>query len=96
MPLVNPFAKMGLQGSSRESPTATYEELVTFRAKAVELGLSSLATAALIAWEWLQRETDIFATFDVSHYRPKEHPNMVRVIDEKTRAESWGAMRNFG
>ncbi|TAI60310.1 hypothetical protein [Bradyrhizobium sp. Leo170] len=89
MPLVNPFAKMGLQGSSRESPTATYEELVTFRAKAVELGLSSLATAALIAWEWLQRETDIFATFDVSHYRPKEHPNMVRVIDEKTRAESW-------
>jgi hypothetical protein len=44
---------------------------------------------ALIGWEWLQRETDIFATFDVSHYRPKERPNMVRVIDEKTRAESW-------
>ncbi|MGY3608090.1 MULTISPECIES: hypothetical protein [unclassified Bradyrhizobium] len=89
VPQVNPFAKMGLQGSTRETPTATYKELLTFRAKAVELGLSSLATAALIAWEWLQRETDIFATFDVSHYRPKEHPNMVRVIDEKTRAESW-------
>ncbi|RQH15684.1 hypothetical protein [Bradyrhizobium sp. RP6] len=89
VPLVNPFAKMGLQGSTRETPTATYEELVSFRTKAAELGLSSLATAALIAWEWLQRETDIFATFDVSHYRPKEHPNMVRVVDEKTRAESW-------
>jgi hypothetical protein len=63
--------------------------LVSFRTKAFELKLSSLATAALIAWEWLQRETDVFATFDVSHYRPKEHPNMVRVIDEKTRAESW-------
>ncbi|TAI60249.1 hypothetical protein CWO89_41750 [Bradyrhizobium sp. Leo170] len=46
-------------------------------------------SAALIAWEWLQRETDIFATFDVLHYRPKEHPNMVRVIDEKTNAQSW-------
>jgi hypothetical protein len=89
LPLVNPFAKMGLRSSDRETPTATYDELLAFRAKAVELRLSSLATAALIGWEWLQRETDIFATFDVSHYRPKEHPNMVRVIDEKTRAESW-------
>jgi hypothetical protein len=41
--------------------------VLVFRAKAVERSLSSLATAALIAWEWLQRETDIFATFDVSH-----------------------------
>jgi ABC transporter substrate binding protein len=32
-----------------------------------------IATAALIAWEWLQRERDFFATFDVAHYRPKEH-----------------------
>jgi len=89
VPLVNAFAKMGLQGSTRETPTATYEELVKFRSKALEMRLSSLATAALIAWEWLQRETDVFATFEVAHYRPKEHPNMVRVIDEKTRAESW-------
>ncbi|MCP3368284.1 hypothetical protein [Bradyrhizobium cajani] len=89
LPLVNPFAQMGLRSSNRETPTATYEELLAFRAKAVELGLSSLATAALIGWEWLQRETDIFATFDVSHYRPKERPNMVRVVDEKTKQEGW-------
>jgi hypothetical protein len=89
LPLINPFAQMGLRSSDRETPTATYDDLIAFRAKAVELHLSSLATAALIGWEWLQRETDIFATFDVSHYRPKEHPNMVRVIDEKTNAESW-------
>jgi hypothetical protein len=31
----------------------------------------------------------IFATFDVSHYRPKERPNMVRVVDEKTKQEGW-------
>jgi hypothetical protein len=89
LPLVNPFAQMGLRSSDRETPTATYDELLAFRAKAAELGLPSLATAALIGWEWLQRETDIFATFDVSHYRPKERPSMVRVIDEKTKTESW-------
>ncbi|MGY4480091.1 hypothetical protein [Bradyrhizobium sp. USDA 3364] len=89
IPLVNPFAKMGLESSDRQTPTATYEELTTFRAKALELGLPSLATAALIGWEWLQRETDIFATFDVVHYRPKERPNMVRVVDAKTGSESW-------
>lgn len=89
LPLVNPFAQMGLRSSDRETPTATYHQLQVFRAKAKELGLPSLATATLIAWEWLQRETDIFATFDVGHYRPKDRPDMVRVIDEKTKSESW-------
>jgi hypothetical protein len=89
VPLVNPFAKMGLRSSDRETPTATFAELRAFRAKAVEMGLPSLATAALIGWEWLQRETDIFATFDVTHYRPKERPNAVRVMHEKTREENW-------
>ena len=89
LPLVNPFARMGLKGSDRETPTATLAELQTFRAKAFEMGLASLATAALISWEWLQRERDIFATFDVAHYRPKERPNVVRVVHEKTREEAW-------
>jgi hypothetical protein len=89
LPIVNPFAQMGLRSSERETPTATYAELLAFRAKAFEMQLPSLATAALLAWEWLQRETDIFATFDVSHYRPKDRPNLVRIIDEKTMQESW-------
>lgn len=89
VPPVNPFARMGLQSSSRQTPTATFEELQAFRAKAIELGHPSLATAALIAWEWLQREKDIFASFDVAHYRPKERPNAVRVLHEKTREENW-------
>jgi hypothetical protein len=89
LPIVNPFAQMGLRSSDRETPTATYAELQVFRTKAIEMGLPSLATGALMGWEWLQREVDIFATFDVSHYRPKDHPNMVRVIDAKTSTESW-------
>lgn len=89
LPQLNPFAQMGLRSSDRETPTATYEELIIFRTKAIEMGLASLATAALIAWEWLQRETDIFSVFSVEHYRPKARPNMVRVVDEKTRTEGW-------
>jgi hypothetical protein len=89
IPIVNPFAKMGLESSDRETPAATFDELQAFRAKAVELGLSSLATAALIGWEWLQREIDIFATFEVTRYRPKERPNAVRVIHEKTNEKNW-------
>jgi hypothetical protein len=89
VPSVNPFSQMGLEGSNRETPTATYAELQAFRAKAIEMELPSLATAALIAWEWLQRERDIFATFDAMHYRPKERPNAVRVLHEKTREENW-------
>jgi hypothetical protein len=89
LPHVNPFAQMGLRSSDRETPTAIYEELTTFRNKAKDLGLAYLATAALIGWEWLQRGEDIFAKFMVDHYRPKDHPNMVRVIDEKTGTESW-------
>ena len=61
VPALNPFAQMGLRSSDRETPTATFAELQAFRVKAIEMGHPSLATAALIAWEWLQRERDIFA-----------------------------------
>ena len=80
---------MGLESSDREIPTATFDELQAFRAKPIEMGFPSLATAALIGWEWLQREVDIFATFEVAHYRPKEQPNAVRIVHEKTREENW-------
>jgi hypothetical protein len=89
VPLINPFARMGLESSNRETPTATFAELQAFRTKAIELGHPSLATAALLAWEWLQRGKDIFATFDVSHYRPKERSNAVRVLHVKTSEGNW-------
>jgi hypothetical protein len=89
VPTVNPFAKMGLRSSDRETPTATFAELKAFRGKAIELGFPSLATAALIGWEWLQREEDIFGTLDLTHYRPKERPQAVRVLHEKTGQENW-------
>jgi hypothetical protein len=89
VPIHNPFAQMGLVSTKRETPTATYAELQTFRAKAVEMGLQSLATAALIAWEWLQREEAIFCVLDITHYRPKEQPNAVHILDPKNDEEGW-------
>lgn len=94
VPSINPFSRMGLKttapgAAQRETPTATWDELVAFRAKAVELGYQSIATAALVAWEWLQREEHVFGAFDVSHYRPKERPNSVRVVHPKTGEDAW-------
>ncbi|BAS00594.1 hypothetical protein BV133_3000 [Blastochloris viridis] len=80
---------MGLKSSTRETPTAAFDDLQAFRGKAVELGHPSLATAALIAWEWLQREKHVFGAFDVAHYRPKERPNTVRVLHPKNGEEAW-------
>src|SRR5262249_17226161 len=89
MPLVNPFAQMGLRSSERVTPQANYDDLQSFRTKTLEMGLPSIATAALIAFEWSQREIDIFASFDVLHYKPKERPHAVRVLHEKTGEENW-------
>ena len=85
------------KSSDRETPTATFAELQAFRAKAVELGYPSLATAALIGWEWLQREEDIFASFDVPHYRPKERPEHgARRAREDPRGKLGAAVRRRG
>ena len=89
LPMVNPFAAMGLISSGRETPTATFAELEAFRAKALDMALPSLATAGLIGWEWLQREEAIFGVFDAAHYRPKGDLNAVRVLHPKTDEENW-------
>lgn len=79
VPAVNPFSRMGLKTrapgqAARETPTATWDELVAFRATAVTRGFQSVATAALVTWEWLQREEHVFGAFEIEHYRPKERP----------------------
>jgi hypothetical protein len=85
---------MGLKARSpgqpvRETPTATWEELVAFRAAARKLGYGSVATAALVTWEWLQREEHVFGAFEITHYRPKERPNSVRIVHPKNGEEAW-------
>ena len=90
----NPFEKMGLQSNSRETPHANFAELKAFRAKAIEMGHPSLATGALIGWEWLQREAHIFIRFVAEHYRPPDRPGHVYVINYKTSTGSWEPLFN--
>ncbi|MCA6102093.1 MULTISPECIES: hypothetical protein [Bradyrhizobium] len=94
VPAINPFSRMGLKSRApgqavRETPTATWEELVAFRHAAKRLGYHSIATAALLTWEWLQREEHIFGVFEIEHYRPKERPNSVRIMHPKNGEEAW-------
>jgi hypothetical protein len=90
----NPFEKMGLQSTSRETPHASFAELVAFRAKAIEMGYPSLATGVLIGWELLQREAHIFIRFTAEHYRPPSRPGHVYVINYKTSTGSWEPLFN--
>jgi hypothetical protein len=62
---------------------------VGVRTKALELRHPSLATAALIAWEWLQCKEHLFGAFEAAHYRPKERQNSVRIVHPKTGEEAW-------
>ncbi|WP_143278301.1 hypothetical protein [Bradyrhizobium sp. UFLA03-84] len=49
----------------------------------------SVATAALVTWEWLQREEHVFCAFEITHYRPKERPNSVKIVHPKNGQEAW-------
>ncbi|MBP0116243.1 hypothetical protein JWS04_35355 [Bradyrhizobium vignae] len=48
-----------------------------------------MATAALVAGEWLQREEHVFGAFEIAHYRPKERPNGVKIVHAKNGEEAW-------
>ncbi|SDI24773.1 hypothetical protein SAMN05216338_101964 [Bradyrhizobium sp. Rc2d] len=94
VPASNPFSRMGLRSRApgqpiRPTPTATWDELVAFRAAAKRLDYRSIATAALLSWEWLQREQHVFGSFDMSHYRPSERANSVRIVHPKNGEEAW-------
>jgi hypothetical protein len=93
-PSKNPFERMGLQSTSRETPYATFVELKAFRAKAVEMGFQSIATGALIAWEFLQREHHIYTAFKVDHYRPEQNLGHVHVVNPKTGKGDWEPLFN--
>jgi hypothetical protein len=90
----NPFSRMGLKTRApgqpkRETPTANWDDLVAFRMAAKKLGYGSVRTAALLTWEWLQREEHVFGAFEISHYRPTERPNSVKIVHPKNGEEAW-------
>jgi hypothetical protein len=58
--------------------------------------LPLLATAALIGWEWLQRQPDIFGTFNAARKkfaRASGHYSRSGVPIGAARAPIWATMR---
>jgi hypothetical protein len=84
VPAQNPFAKMELSYKPKATRPVGCESLMKFVAATDEAGESSLGTAAMIAFFWLQRETDIIGRLSWHHYRPKEAPDVARVWHHKT------------
>lgn len=89
VPKENPFSRMGLDESSEPSVNATFEQLMAFVHCCDGNKRRSIGTAAMVAWEWLQREEHIFGAFTVAHYRSKERPDDVRIVHPKTGEEVW-------
>jgi hypothetical protein len=85
----NPFEKLGLHESNKERAWAVFGELKIFHAKAIEMGFPSIATAALVGWEFLQRKDHIFTEFKVDHYRPRHMPDHIYIINTKTNTGEW-------
>jgi hypothetical protein len=84
VPALNPFEKMGLSYKAKPTRPVTLPELLRFVKAADELGDSSIGTAAMIAFFWLQREEDILHRLSWSHYRPTNAEEVVRIFHQKT------------
>jgi integrase len=86
IPAVNPFSKMQLQHTAKQTRPVTHEELERFVAAADASGEGSVGTAMMIAYYWLQRQTDILGRLAWGHYRPNGVP-IVKIRHHKTGAE---------
>jgi hypothetical protein len=93
VPAVNPFERMGREHSDRTTPAATFDQLTRFVAACDEAKLSSIGTAALIAWNWCVREEHILGqviedgairALPWSNYRPKDDSDAVVLVHWKT------------
>ena len=85
IPNINPFTKMDLEYEAKPTRPVSHAELIKFVQAADKLGESSIGTAAMIAFYWLQREGDILTRLGWTHYRPVDAPNIVRIFHHKTR-----------
>lgn len=88
VPADNPF-KTKLRWKHKPTYKATWDELCTFVEMADKMGHFDIATAAIVVWELHQRPTSVFGELLISHYRPEEHPNSIRIYHAKTEGEMW-------
>ena len=84
VPKENPFEGVDLKSSGRKVEVATWEDLQDFMASANNDGLHSLALAAIVSWEFLQRAEHIRTAAMWSDVEPErikvEHPKRAGTV----------------
>jgi hypothetical protein len=86
IPAANPFAGVDMKYEAAPTRPVTHDELLRFVKAADDAGDASIGTAAMIAFYWLQRETDIISRLSwVQHYRPADNPRVAKIYHHKTR-----------
>jgi hypothetical protein len=88
VPSANPF-KVKLRWKHKPTYKPTWDELCAFVEAADKMGHYDIATAAIVVWELHQRPVSVFGELLLSHYRPDEHPNSIRIYHGKTEQEMW-------
>jgi hypothetical protein len=76
VPLANPFTKMDISYTAERTRPVSHAELVRFAEAADALGEPSIGTAAMIAFFWLQRETDILSRLTWNHLPPERRAGL--------------------
>jgi len=84
VPLDNPFTRMEISYTAKRTRAVTFSELERFVRTADQSAAPSIGTAAMIAFFWLQRQTDILTRLSWSQYRPSDAPECARVFHHKT------------
>jgi len=86
VPSENPFSGLDLEkvATAGGAKPATREHLIEFIKVADRMGLSSVGTAAMLAFEWLVREVDLVQNFAWSDYRSEDYPGYVNIRHGKT------------
>jgi hypothetical protein len=84
VPTANPFKKMDIAYRAKPTRPVSYAELMRLVKAADDADESSIGTAAMIAFFWLQREIDILTRLTWTHYRPDDAPACARIFHHKT------------
>lgn len=82
----NPFLKMELESTGGGTRAGTRGEVEAFIAQADKMGYRSMAAAAMLAFEFCQRESDVIGTIAWTDYRPGSE---LRIIQHKTGTPVW-------
>jgi hypothetical protein len=87
VPMPNPFAGVEIASTGQVTHAATLDELERFCAAANRMGHPSIALAAMAAFYWLQRETDILKRLAWADLTPGVE---VRIRHHKNRNKAKG------